>query len=113
MANYQQVTFADSPHFDAFGRLRVSQPIDLFDNMSEYGNDAVYWETKVSGGTVLDQGYLTAAGATRGTGTVELFKVAPLVYTGLNSTQDILTVAVQTLTGSGTANGAITWVEEY
>lgn len=69
--------------------------------------------TSMSGGTVLDQGYLTAAGATRGVGTVELFKVAPLVYTGLNSTQDILTVAVQTLTGSGTANGAVTWIEEY
>ena len=67
----------------------------------------------MSGGTVLDQGYLVAAGATRGTGTADLFTIAPLVYTGLGSAQDILTVGIQTLTGSGTANASITWTEEY
>lgn len=69
--------------------------------------------TSMSGGTVLDAGFLGAAAATRGVGSAELFVVNPLVYSGLNSVQDTVTLAVRTLTGTGTANGAITWAEEY
>lgn len=69
--------------------------------------------SSMSGGVVLDTGLVPAAAATRGVGTSDLFAVNPLVYTGLGSVQDTLTLAVQTLTGTGTANGSITWIEEY
>ncbi len=35
--------------FDAFGRLRVSEPVPLFDQMAEYGNIAAYWDSALVG----------------------------------------------------------------
>lgn len=68
--------------------------------------------TGISGGTVLDRGYVVASASSRGLDK-EFFNINPLVYTGLNSTQDILTIAARTLTGSGTALSAMTWKEQY
>lgn len=68
--------------------------------------------TTISGGTVLDRGYALSTAATRGTGGAT-FTVNPLVYTGLNSTQDILTIAARTTTGNGSALARITWKEQY
>lgn len=80
-----------------------------FNSIADYDVSA----TALTSGIVIDSGYLVASGATRGTGAAELFVVNPLVYTGLNSVQDTLTLGIRTLTGAGTANGSITWAEEY
>ena len=72
--------------------------------------------TAISGGTTLDAGYIPATGTGLGqpgasglAGTDFL----PLVYSGLNSVQDIISVCARAVTGTGTAYGAITWAEEF
>lgn len=69
--------------------------------------------SSISGGVVLDCGYLAAAAQVRATGQADLFSRNPLVYTSLNNTQETLTLAVRTVTGSGSAYGNITWREAY
>lgn len=39
--------------------------------------------------------------------------VNPLAYTGLGGVQDTLTLAIRSATGTGTAYGSFTWIEEY
>lgn len=67
--------------------------------------------TALSGGVVLDSGYAT--GSTKLPITAELLRKQALVYAQLNSTQDILTLAAQSLSGTQTCYGAITWQELY
>lgn len=68
----------------------------------------------ISGGTVLSSGYVAASSSVRGsTDFNQLEAILPLVYASLNSTQDIITIAARTVTGNGTAFGAITWDEQF
>jgi hypothetical protein len=68
--------------------------------------------TAISGGTLIDCGYIAASASARGSIGVD-FNVNPVVYTGLNSSQDILTIAARTTSGAGTALGAFSWNEQY
>ena len=47
-----QVTLAQTPQVDAFGRLRVSQPQTLFDSQQRFGLDRSFMSNTASGGTV-------------------------------------------------------------
>jgi hypothetical protein len=51
MSLINNVTLKDSTQLDAFGRLKVSQPEPLFDNMFEYGLNTMLWETSLTNGT--------------------------------------------------------------
>jgi hypothetical protein len=45
-----QVTLKDGPQLDAFGRLRVSMPVTLFDSQQEYGLDTrTTWDATANG----------------------------------------------------------------
>lgn len=67
----------------------------------------------ISGGIVMDGGYIPAAGNQRNSDDAELFSKLPIVYTSLNNTQETITIAVRTVTGTGSAYGNISWQEEY
>jgi hypothetical protein len=47
-----QVSFSDSPNIDAFGRLRVSEPFNLFNYGSTVTSGSSYFEDYRSGGTL-------------------------------------------------------------
>lgn len=47
-----QIQFADSPNLDAFGRLRVSEPLGLFASTHIFDSGYTYYETFLSGGTI-------------------------------------------------------------
>lgn len=48
-----EASFADDAHIDAFGRLRVSTPVGLFDSQFQYDLNPLLWEAKtVNSGTV-------------------------------------------------------------
>lgn len=67
--------------------------------------------TALSGGTVIDSGYVTAAN--RSTAAVPLDLFFPLVYSSLANTQDTLTIAVTSLAATTHAAAAISWTEYY
>jgi len=73
--------------------------------------------TTISGGIVVDRGYITAGGlgasAFRTVGDANLFSDSPLTYTSLNNTQETLTLAARTQTGAGVALASFTWQERY
>ena len=55
MTEYANSIFInDGPNLDAFGRLRVSNPLTLFSNTAVYGNNPYFWDYKVSGGAVTE-----------------------------------------------------------
>ncbi len=43
------ITFDDSMHLSAFGRVAVSQSIELFSSQQQYGDDPTEWETALAG----------------------------------------------------------------
>ena len=45
------ITFADSPNFDAFGRMRVSNPLTLFDSSHRYRDNNLWSSLTAVGGT--------------------------------------------------------------
>jgi len=47
-----QVSLAQTPQLDAFGRLRVSQPQTLFDSQQRFGLDRSFVSNTASGGTI-------------------------------------------------------------
>ncbi len=72
--------------------------------------------SSVSGGTILDAGYIAAGAANKtgpGAGSNAFSSVQPLVYTALGSVQDTICLAVRSVTSTGTAYGAIQWIEEF
>lgn len=69
--------------------------------------------TSVTGGIIVDCGYLSAGGNVRGTGLAEIFSRLPIVYTSLNDVQETLTLATRTVTATGNAYGNITWQEQF
>ncbi len=44
------VTFGDGPALDAFARLRVSDPVSLFDSQFQYDKQPLFWNESTSGG---------------------------------------------------------------
>ena len=49
-SNPSSVDFADSLHLDAFSRLRISEPVTLFDSQQEYGLDTrTTWDCAANG----------------------------------------------------------------
>jgi len=46
----QPVDFAPGAQLDAFGRLRTSQPYELFSKACEYDNQPLFYQNVVSGG---------------------------------------------------------------
>lgn len=69
--------------------------------------------TAISGGTIIDSSYLGTTGAARNNQIIEISQILPIVYSGLNSTQDIVTIAARTVSTSGSAYAAMSWTEEY
>ena len=70
--------------------------------------------TAISGGVVLASGYVaSAAGAARASAREELFRELPLVYTGLNNVQDVLSIVCTSLSGTSNVAAAIDWKELY
>ena len=50
----KSIKFDDGPTIDAFGRLRVSNPITLFESMFQFGKDDTLWSEKVeNGGSII------------------------------------------------------------
>ena len=47
-----QVSLAQTPQLDAFGRLRVSNPFTLFDSQQRYGLDTSFRSNVASGGSI-------------------------------------------------------------
>lgn len=66
----------------------------------------------LAGGTDVDIGFV-ASGAARVTFTEPIDLTYPIVYSGLNSTQDIFTLAIRTVSATGVASGEISWQEEF
>lgn len=69
----------------------------------------------ISGGTILNSGYVPATGTGQGrpgSESANASEAIPLVYSGLNSVQDIISLCARTVTSTGTAYGSITWIEE-
>jgi hypothetical protein len=59
-----QVTFA-SPDVDSASRLRVSNPLTLFEHNNQYGTNVFKWDTSTSGtGTLTDPSSAGTSGAT-------------------------------------------------
>jgi len=69
--------------------------------------------TSYTGGTVLERGMIAASASVRASVDNGLRGILPLVYTGLNSTQDIVTLAARTFSSTGSAYATINWFEEY
>ena len=68
--------------------------------------------TALSGGVVLDSGY--TSGTAKNTQTADLVRKQALVYSGLNSIQDTLVLAAQTIGGgTNTLYASMTWQELY
>lgn len=67
----------------------------------------------ISGGTVIAGGYIASGTGASRIETSRHFDAHPMVYTGLLGTQDTISICAKTLTGSGTCNAAINWIEEY
>ena len=65
--------------------------------------------TSVTGGTVLDSGY--CGGSSKITVQGAFPRRLALTYSGLNSTQDTLTLAVTSVSSTSACYGAITWEE--
>lgn len=66
-----------------------------------------------SGGLVLASGFVAASAPSRGSAESTLFRELPVVYTGLGSVQDILTLALTSVTGTAACNASITWQEQW
>ena len=71
MSYFNSVSIAAGSNLDAFGRLRVSEPLELFSDMSEYGLNLNKWETASLSGSlsyVVSQSAvrLTTGGTTSG-----------------------------------------------
>jgi hypothetical protein len=47
------VSYADTPNLDAFGRLRVSQPITLFDSKTIYNKERYFWNSRQKDATEI------------------------------------------------------------
>ena len=58
---------------DAFGRLRVSNPLTLFDSSHRYKDNGL-WATSTTGGRILAQGYVNSSN--QGSPSINILKEA-------------------------------------
>lgn len=49
-SDVSSIKLADSPMIDAFGRIRVSDPVTIFDSQLQYDKQPLLWEEKIIGG---------------------------------------------------------------
>lgn len=82
------------------------QPVNT-ESFADYDVSA----TTLYGGTVIERNYVIASAQTRDDVKDVFEHILPLVYTSLTSFQDILTIAIRTVTGNGSAYGYINWYE--
>ena len=65
------ILVADSPAFDAFGRLRVSNPETIFESKQLFDNAPLFWDdSEESGGSTTSTHSVNEASSTMGVGTV-------------------------------------------
>lgn len=67
--------------------------------------------TTVSGGIVLDSGYVTSGTNVRGALTTALARRIPLVYSGLGDVQDVLSLVCTSLNATANPLASMTWQE--
>jgi hypothetical protein len=67
----------------------------------------------VATGTLVDSFHLAATATSKGVSSQDFYMRLPLVYTQLNSVQDVLVISAAGLGGTSTAYAAMTWSESY
>ncbi len=50
MAFFGEIRYADSPNLDAFERLRVSEPLTIFDSKQIFDNQPLFWDERLETG---------------------------------------------------------------
>lgn len=63
--NLSQISYDDSAAMDAFGRLRVSEPVTLFDSKQIFDNAPLFWDDREVSGADTTSTYLKAAARSR------------------------------------------------
>lgn len=80
-----EISFANTPNIDAFGRLRVSNPFTLFDSSHRYSDNGLWSTGSATGGTatfnssqgLVDLGVTAASGSEVIRETVKVFSYQP------------------------------------
>lgn len=67
----------------------------------------------ISGGVVVDSGYVTAGANFRGTASPALVRLLPLVYSALGNTQDSVALVCTSLNATANPIASMTWQEVY
>lgn len=65
-----EMVFADSPNMDAFGRLRVSNPLTIFDSKQIYDNQPLLWDEDLESGADITSAHSADEAATTITSTI-------------------------------------------
>jgi hypothetical protein len=76
-----EITIADSPNLDAFGRLRVSEPLTIFDSKQIFDNQPLFWDESLESGSGISSSHdadtastvITSTVSTAGTFTRQTF----------------------------------------
>lgn len=64
------VRFADSPNLDAFARLRVSEPLTVFDSKQIFDNQPLFWDESLESGAGITAAHSSDTASTVITSTV-------------------------------------------
>lgn len=94
------------------GTAAVWTPRDASYSLAEFDIAA----TTISGGLIVNAFHVAGSTTNKtgpGTSGNSLFQRLPLVYTGLNSAQDQISIVVTATTGTSDINAAMTWQELY
>jgi len=59
-----EMTFGDGENIDAFGRLKVSNPVTLFDNKQIHDNQPLFWDDSETSGSGTSSSHSTATAST-------------------------------------------------
>lgn len=59
-ANALDALLVDSPNLDAFGRVRVSQPVTLFDSKQIFDKQPLFWDESLESGADINSTHSTA-----------------------------------------------------
>jgi hypothetical protein len=68
--DFESIRYADGPNMDAFSRLRVSNPLTLFDSKQIFDNQPLFWDEKLESGADIASSHSTAEAQTTITSTV-------------------------------------------
>jgi hypothetical protein len=80
-----EISFANTPNLDAFGRLRVSEPFTLFDSSHRFADNGLWSTATATGGTatfnaaqgLVDLAVTAASGSVVVRGTTKVFSYQP------------------------------------